>query len=92
MIAIFLVIQLAIPISRFADETPRRFGWQMFTVTRQAPDFVVHTSTHDIEIDLDDFVARARGDIDLANILPAHLCNVIPDAESITWEDGHHRC
>lgn len=92
IIAMFVVIQLVIPISRLTDDSPRRFGWQMFSVARGAPTFVAETNSGDVEIDLDDFVARARGDIDLEEVLPTHLCRVIPDADSIAWESEQHQC
>jgi len=92
LIAVFVVIQLGIPISRLSEEGPRRFGWQMFSVARGAPTFVAHTTSGDIEIELVDFVARARGDIDLEEVLPTHLCNVLPDANSVSWENGQLEC
>lgn len=92
VIAAFVATQFSIPISRLVDDTSRRFGWQMFSVTHPAPEFVAITSSGDVEIDLNEFVARARGDIDLAAFLPTHLCRVIPNTERITWQNGEHEC
>jgi hypothetical protein len=91
-IAVFVAIQLTVPISRLSEEGPRRFGWQMFSVARGAPTFVAHTDSGDIEIELADFVARARGDIDLEEVLPSHLCSVLADANSVSWENGQLEC
>lgn len=92
VIIAFLVVQLAIPISRLENEDTRRFGWRMFSVTRLAPEFVVVTGTEDMEIVIEDYMARVRADIDIAGLLPAHLCAVVPDARKVTWEDGEHPC
>jgi hypothetical protein len=91
-IAVFVAIQLSIPISRLSEESPRRFGWQMLSVAREAPTFVAHTNLGDNEIELVDFVARARGDIDLEEVLPTHLCRVLSDANSVSWENGQLEC
>ena len=90
--SLFLVVQLAIPISRVGEEGPRRFGWQMFSTAQTSPEFVVTTETGDEAIDLSDYMARERADIDLQSLLPSHLCSTVPGAISVTWEDGQHRC
>ena len=91
-IVVFLAVQLAIPISRFGDEGARRFGWQMFSSAGQEPHFVVTTSTEELEIDLEDYMAMIRVDVDIAGLMPEHLCSVIPEAIEVDWEDGHHQC
>lgn len=90
--ATFVAIQLVVPISRLSDDIPRRFGWQMFSVARGAPTFVVTTTSGDTTVDLDSFVARARGDIVLEDDLPAHLCRVFPGAVRVSWESEQHEC
>ena len=92
VIAVFFIVQLAIPISRIGDDDPRRFGWQMFSTSSQAPHFVVTTDTGEVEVDLADYMARVRGDIDIVSLMPPHLCNVIPGAESVSWEGGDFEC
>lgn len=92
VIAVFLVVQLAVPLSRLGTDSPRRFGWQMFSIARHSPQFVVATETGEIEIEVSDFMARVRADVDLVALLPQHLCSVVPGAEVVTWEDGVHRC
>lgn len=92
VVASFLIVQLVVPISRFGDDSTRRFGWQMFSLARPSPQFVVTTSTGDIEIALSDYMARVRADVDVTLLLPPHLCSVIPGADYVTWEDGSHQC
>jgi len=92
VIAAFLIVQLAVPLSRFGDDTARRFGWQMFSSSSPAPDFVVVTSTDDIDIVLDDYLAMRRADVDFAEYMPPHLCSVVPDAQQVTWDGGSYAC
>jgi hypothetical protein len=90
-VSLFLIVQLAIPISRIGDDA-RRFGWQMFSTAHAAPEFVVVTATEEIAIDHRDYVAMARADVDFETLLPPHLCQVVPGAESVRWEGGEFAC
>lgn len=92
MIVLFLAVQLAIPISRFGHESARRFGWQMFSSAAPAPQFVVMTANDEIDMDLGDYMARVRADIDVASRLPSHLCEIVPDAQLVTWDDSRFEC
>jgi hypothetical protein len=92
-VALFVVLQLAIPISRMgSDEGPQRFGWQMFSTVGEAIEFTVHTPTGTVIIDLEDVMARARSDVPLEELLPPHLCNTVEGAESVTWDDKSYQC
>jgi hypothetical protein len=89
----FVVLQLWMPLSRLgAHDTAPRFGWQMFSTAREAPEFVVETGTGSQEISLNDFMAGARGDVDIERLMPPHLCVVFPDAIVVTWPSGEYRC
>jgi hypothetical protein len=90
-IAVYLVVQFAIPISRIGDDA-RRFGWQMFSTAQFAPEFVVVTPTGEIDIDHRDHVAMSRADVDFERLLPPHLCRVVPGAVSVRWEEGELEC
>lgn len=93
IVSVFLVVQLAIPISRLGHHQPTvRFGWQMFSVAIPAPEFVVATTNGDVSIDLEDYMARVRGDIDIEALLPPHLCQVVQGAIRVTWADGSYEC
>jgi len=92
-VVLFVVLQLAIPISRIsADDETVRFGWQMFSTVGESIEFTVHTSTASFVIDLEAVMARARGDIPLEELLPPHLCDTIQEAESVTWHDKSYEC
>lgn len=91
--AVFLVVQLAIPITRLAQtDRAERFGWQMFSVARSAPKFVVETDTGDREIVLEEYMARVRADIEITGLLPSHLCEVLPGAVVVSWDGTSHQC
>jgi hypothetical protein len=92
VIAVFVLVQLALPISRLGREDAARFGWQMYSVARPSPQFVVSTSAGDVDIRLHDYMARVRADIDIVGLLPPHLCEVVSGAQTVTWEEREHRC
>lgn len=89
-----LLVQLAIPASRLADENEPsvRFGWQMFSTLTPSVKFTVITRDGELDIDTEDYLARLRGDLALTVIFPPHLCDVVEGAQSVTWEDGGYRC
>jgi hypothetical protein len=91
--ALFLVVQLAIPISRI-DETDRgtRFGWHMFSGAQGTPEFVVETAEGEKNIALEDYMARVRVDVDIRGQLPSHVCDVVPGALVVSWDQGEHLC
>lgn len=92
IIVLFIVVQLAIPIALLSGERGQRFGWQMYSIARVPPEFVVTTPEGEIVIDVNDYVPTRRAEIDLAVHLPPHLCEVIPGAETVTWDDGSYEC
>lgn len=93
VIALFLIVQLTIPIVQAGSDAPERFAWQMFSKGESAPDFVIVLSNGETQpIELADYVAAGRAEIDYDEYMPPHLCSVIPDAVEITWEEGAHRC
>ena len=92
-VALFVILQLAIPLGRIGDaEQIQRFGWQMFSTLGEPIEFTVHTSTGSLVIDLEEVMARVRGDIPLEELLPPHLCSTVEGAETVTWDDKRHEC
>ena len=78
------LLMVGIPISRFQSGSVERFGWQMFSHSEIQPVFsVVPESGETYEVETRDFVARLRGDLPLAEFVPPHLCEVVPDARQI---------
>lgn len=93
VIILFIAFQVTIPVSRIGvHESARRFGWQMFSTARETPAFVVATEEGEAPVELDDYMAGPRGDVDIVGLLPPHLCNVVPGALRVTWESGEFEC
>jgi hypothetical protein len=93
VIAVFLTVQLIIPIGRYGNfEVTQRFGWQMFAGFVPAPQITVVTSDGEHPVVLDDYMAWPRADIDIVRYLPAHLCEIVPDVQSVRWETGSLEC
>lgn len=92
-VALFVLIQLAIPISRLGDhDRAERFGWQMFSVSVPAPTLTVVTGSGEEEVVLEDYMARVRSDIDIIALMPPHLCEVVEDSVAVIWDEGSHQC
>ena len=91
-VSLFIMVQLAIPLFRVGNQDLQRFGWQMYSSARPSPEFTVYTTTGSETIDLEQYMARIRLDISLEELMPPHLCAVVPGAESVTWDDSVHQC
>ena len=77
----YLTLQVVVPAVLLLGPRPARFGWQMFAAHTVAPAFAVeHADGRRALVDVDDFFAFRRGDLDPAAFdrLPAHLCRVDP--------------
>lgn len=92
IIALFVTIQLAVPIGRLQSDGAQRFGWQMYSAAYHNPTFIVTSDAGDREIDLDEYVAVGRADVDLVTWLPPHLCRLMPEITTVTWEEGSYQC
>ncbi len=82
---VFLSLQVAVPTALLFGPRPARFGWQMFSAHTTAPVFAVeHADGSRALVDVDDYFAFRRGDLDPAvfDRLPAHLCRI--DATVVT--------
>lgn len=80
---------VALPAKQLVAEDPR-FGWRMFSFVQAFPTFslVDEAGTEEV-IDGRRYVARLRGDVAFAEVLPQHLCAVHPEAALIVVElDG----
>lgn len=74
---------IAVPLARVFDDEPGRFGWHMFSIGREVPDYTVTTSSgRVVDVDPADYLAGLRSDVSLDR-LPGHLCQVIPDAAAV---------
>jgi hypothetical protein len=93
VVLLILATQFALPISRLLDDDEAsRFGWQMFSGSKAFPELAVQTDEGEIDILLSDYLVRERVEIDVAAVLPPHLCAVVPGAIRVMWDDGEFRC
>lgn len=74
----FLALQIAVPLVQLASPRPARFGWHMWTARKESPQFLVvlHDGTTR-PADLSAHVGLSRGEMDLSDALPPHLCRVV---------------
>lgn len=81
---LFLVIQTAVPLIQLRAPRPARFGWQMFSGRQQPARFslLLRDGTRQ-PVNLGLYVAQSRGEADLEEALPRHLCRVVPDLAAV---------
>ena len=82
--ALFLVIQTAVPLILLGAPRPARFGWQMFSGRQQRARFslIMRDGTRQ-PVNLGLYVAQSRGEVDLEDALPPHLCRVVPELAAV---------
>jgi hypothetical protein len=82
--AAFLTVQTVVPLLRLARPRPARFGWQMWTVRPTFPTFrMVMADGTKRAPDLSVYVAVNRGEVDLRDALPPHLCRAVPGVTAV---------
>lgn len=82
----FLTLQVIVPAALLFARRPARFGWQMFAAHTTAPMFAVeHADGSRALVDVDDYFAFRRGDLDRSvfDRLPAHLCALDPTVATV---------
>lgn len=82
----FLTLQVAVPTVLLFGPRPARFGWQMFSAHTTAPAFAVeHADGSRALVDVDDYFAFRRGDLDpvVFDRLPVHLCRIDPTVVTV---------
>jgi hypothetical protein len=81
---LFLLIQTGVPLVQLWSPRPARFGWQMFSATHKRARYsLVMRDGTSRPADLSQYIAHSRGEMDLEQALPPHLCRVVPDIASV---------
>ena len=81
---LFLMIQTAVPLVQLWAPRPARFGWQMFSARQSRARFSLVLRDGAVQpVKLDLYVAQSRGEVDLEEALPRHLCRVVPDLTAV---------
>lgn len=95
--AVFVAIQVLVPLSRLPGPEVRPFGWQMFSAVSDYRLQVEYRDGSTETLEPADYLARHRPEVDY-RALPEFLCSRIPDAVQIrttsrlAGTDESHRC
>lgn len=88
-----LTLQLAIPANRMGQPGhTQRFAWQMFSGSRAYPTMTVITSAGQQQVKVEEWLLRARVELDITKSLPAHLCAMVHGAQIVTWDEESYQC
>jgi hypothetical protein len=80
----FLTIQIVVPVVKLTSPRPARFGWHMWTARKPNPQFVmIMKDGSATPVILSTYLGLSRGELDLLEAMPAHLCRVVPDVASV---------
>ena len=92
-LTLFLVVQTAIPTVHLVQPHDRaqRYAWQMFAFATSGV-YVAVTEDGEEAVDLEEILARPRADMDLAAVVPPHVCATRPEVIRVTWEGGQYEC
>lgn len=97
-VALFVAVQVTVPVLALDGPRPARFAWQMYSVLGEPPaQYSVQLADGSARaVDQADHVAYPRPDVRVAEHLPAHLCASVPGATSVLVEGAaaswEHRC
>lgn len=81
MLALVVAVQVAVPLVAALQPPPTRLGWQMYSGLGNVPNIAMETADGTIEsLDIREFAARPRPEIDWARYLPTAVCDAHPEA------------
>ncbi|HEX2053195.1 MAG TPA: hypothetical protein VHJ78_05630 [Actinomycetota bacterium] len=82
--AIYLLVQIAVPLARLPNPNNKPFGWQMYSAISHYT-FSVRTAGGSTErVNPRDYVLRYRADVDYRPYLPQLLCERVQGAVAVT--------
>ena len=80
----FLAIQILVPVVKLTAPRPARFGWHMWTARKRNPQFVLIMKDGSASpVILSTYLGLSRGELDIREAMPPHLCRVVPDVASV---------
>jgi hypothetical protein len=82
--AVLVAVQLLIPAAAFANGVPSRFGFHMFSGREGLSVSVLDDAGAHLRIDVDDYVAAGRPELDWLQALPDIICERLEDAAVVT--------
>lgn len=85
VIAAAIVVQVAVPTVALAHGVPSRFGFHMYSGQESGLVLEVFDAQGDaLAVDLDDYVASGRLELDWTEVLPEAVCRKTPEAVVVT--------
>jgi hypothetical protein len=86
-VALFLAVQILVPIIQLGKTRPAHFGWQMFSDWRPIPTYwIVLADGSTREIDLHEHIAVRRLDADYHSVFPDYLLRTYSEALAVRWQ------
>jgi hypothetical protein len=80
----FLTIQIIVPIVKLTAPRPSRFGWHMWAARKRNPQFILSMKDGTTSpVGLSTYLGISRGELDIHEAMPAHLCRVVPAVASV---------
>ena len=80
----FLAIQIVVPVVKLTAPRPARFGWHMWSARKRNPQFVLIMKDGGASpVILSTYLGLSRGELDIREAMPPHLCRVVPDVASV---------
>ena len=85
LIVAAVVIQVAVPAAALAHGVPSRFGFHMYSGRDLGLAIeVVDSGGRRLQVDLDDYAASGRPELDWTEVLPEAICRRTPEAAEVT--------
>ena len=91
LIAAAVVLQVAVPAVALAHGVPSRFGFHMYS--GRTPGLAVEVldvAGRPLVVDLDDYVASGRPELDWTAVLPEAICARTPAAAEVSVRSRDH--
>jgi len=80
--ALFLLVQVALPVAALFGDRPGRFGWHMYSAVPDLPEvWVIRSDGSEMSVDLSR-LAKGRAEINYTTALWAALCEE-PDVSAV---------
>jgi len=90
---LLLGLQFAVPAWLLTQPRPARFGWQMFSDYRLAPDFfLVEEQGQEQPISAARYRIAFRNDVPAEEALARHLLQLFPEAVAVRWRVAEQPC
>lgn len=86
-----IAVQVTVPVVALAHGVPSRFGFHMYS--GQTPGLAVEVldvQGQPLAVDLDDYVASGRPELDWTDVLPEAICRHTVAAAEVTVRSRHH--